>query len=195
MSIAKLLVLLAFFAIFWACGEVGGGGSDDKSGFSSSQNCTGGNCPSSSSRANSSSSFDIELNWMLKNLVTQSQYKAVMGINPSKGTINDTLPIEGVNWFNAVEFCKKLSVLMGLDSNSIKLPTEDEWERAASSGIIQRNTDYWEWTNDCLGLQPSCLEGDYKVLKGFNKKIDERRGENPYSENVGGNISFRVVRK
>jgi len=178
-----------------ACGEVEGGGSDDKSGFSSSQNCIGGNCPSSSSRAKSSSSFGIELDWMLKNLVTQSQYKAVMGINPSNGTINDTLPVEGVNWFNAVEFCKKLSVLMGLDSNAIKLPTEAEWENAASSGIIQRNVDYWEWTNDCLGLQPICSEGDYRVLKGFNKKIDEHRGEKPDSKNVGGYISFRVVRK
>ncbi|MDR2581960.1 MAG: formylglycine-generating enzyme family protein [Fibromonadaceae bacterium] len=194
MSAAKFLVTPAFFAIFLACGEVDGG-FEDKSGSSSSQNCQGKNCPSSSSRANSSSSFYIELDWMLENLVTQSQYKAVMGINPSKGIRNDTLPIEGVSWFDAVEFCKKLSILMGLDSNAIKLPTETEWENAASSGIIQRNIEYWEWTNDCLGLQPICPEGDYKILKGFNKKIDERRGESPYSENVGGYISFRVVRK
>jgi len=197
MDIAKFLVFPAVFATFFACGEV-----EDsfkyKSDSSSSPNCTEENCLSSSSNANSSSSFNIKLEWIeldtyyiSKNLITQSQYKAVMGINPSKEAKNDTLPVEGVNWFNAVEFCQKLSIFMGLDSNSIKLPTEAEWVYAAL--FIQRNADYWEWTNDCLGLQPTCSEGDYKVLKGFNKKIDERRGENPYSENVGGYISFRVV--
>ena len=194
MSVAKFLIFPAVFAMLVACGEV-----EDsfkyKSVSSSSPNCTEENCLSSSSNVNSSSSFYIELEWMLKNLITQSQYKAVMGTNPSNGVKNDTLPVEGVNWFNAVEFCKKLSTLMGLDSNAIKLPTETEWEDAVSSGIIQRNIDYWEWTNDCLGTQPICPEGADKVLKGFNKKIDERRGESPYSKNVGGYISFRIVRK
>jgi hypothetical protein len=171
-----------------ACGEVDSS-FEYKSASSSSLN-------SSSSNANSSSSFYIELERMFKNLITQSQYKAVMGTNPSKGEIKDTLPVEGVNWFDAVQFCKKLSALMGLDSNAIKLPTEAEWEYAASSGIIQRNNNYWEWTNDCFGLQPICIEADYKVLKGFNKKNDESRGEDPYSKNIGGGyISFRVVRK
>ncbi|GBU25231.1 hypothetical protein R83H12_01873 [Fibrobacteria bacterium R8-3-H12] len=228
MSIAKFLVLFAFFAIFLACGEVGGG-FEDRPGFSSSQNCAGENCHSSSSMANSSSSFDIGLDWkpapdssyvhgatqitidayyISKDLITQKQYKAVMGgENPSKGVKNDSLPVEGVDWFKAGEFCKKLSHLMDLDSNAVKLPTEAEWEYVAFPGVIQRNADYWEWTNDCWDNNfpyeqnnpsgpPNCLELDYKVRKGFAKRIDERYATEPNLKDIGGGyISFRVVLK
>jgi len=228
MGITKFLVLLAFFAIFLACGEVGSG-FEDKSSSSNFENCTGKNCPSSSSRANSSSSFDIGLDlkpapdssyvhgtiqitlekyYVSRGLITQNQYKTVMGgENPSKGVKNDTLPVEGVNWFKAVEFCKKLSILMGLDSNAVKLPTEAQWEYVAIPSVIQRNTDYWEWTNDCWDNNfpyepnnpsgpPNCLERDYKVRKGFAKRVDERYATDPYLENVGGGyISFRVALK
>jgi hypothetical protein len=223
MGIAKFLVFSVVFLVFLACGEVAGG-FEDKSGSSSSRNCTGKNCPSSSSKANSSSSFfDIGLEWrpapegsyvhgateitlepyyISKNLITQSQYKAIMGENPSNGIKNDTLPVEGLSWFNAVEFCKKLSGKMGLDSNAVKLPTEAEWEYAAFSvpSFMQRNTDYWEWTNDCWGNLfpevPLCSNYEYKVRKGFDKKIEDRYATDPYFENIsGGYIGFRVVRK
>jgi hypothetical protein len=226
MHIAKFLTFTVVFAAFLACGEVGGG-FEDNSGFSSSQNCTGENCFSSSS-TNSSSSFDIGLDWKLapdssgvhgtikitldayyvsKNLITQSQYKTVMGENPSKGIINDTLPVEGVNWFKAMEFCKKLSGLMSLDSNAVKLPTEAEWEYVVIPSVIQRNPDYWEWTNDCWDDRfpyeannpsgpPNCLELDPKVRKGFDKKIEDRPATDPYSEDISGSyISFRVALK
>ena len=43
--------------------------------------------------------------------VTQGQYRAVMGKNPSrsKGEGSDDLPVEKVSWVDAVEFCNKLS--------------------------------------------------------------------------------------
>jgi len=54
--------------------------------------------------------------------VTQDQYQAVMGINPSNYTAaipgeNGTpgrLPVERVSWFDTVEFCNKLSIMDGL---------------------------------------------------------------------------------
>jgi hypothetical protein len=194
MGIAKFLAFTAAFAVLLACGEVGGG-FEDKSGSSGSQNCTGKNCAASSSSANSSSSlndFDIKLD-----LITQSQYNAVMGTNPSKGVKNGALPVEGVTWFNAVEFCTKLSGLMGLNSNALKLLTEAEWEKAIISGLIQRNAAYWEWTNDCWDSNlPNCLERDYKVRKGFDKKIEDRYATDPYSDNIGGGyISFRCSKR
>lgn len=68
--------------------------------------------------------------WMGKYQVTQAQWKAVMGDNPShfKG---DKLPVEKVSWDEVQEFCKKLSELTGKE---YRLPTEDEWEYACRAG-------------------------------------------------------------
>ena len=62
--------------------------------------------------------------------VTQSQYAAIMGTNPShfKGEDN---PVEQVSWNDAVEFCRKLSAKEG---KKYRLPTEAEWEYACRAG-------------------------------------------------------------
>jgi formylglycine-generating enzyme required for sulfatase activity len=59
--------------------------------------------------------------------VTQEQWQAVMGDNPShfKGAKN--LPVEQVSWHDCAAFCKKLS---GKDKKPYRLPTEAEWEYA-----------------------------------------------------------------
>jgi formylglycine-generating enzyme required for sulfatase activity len=62
--------------------------------------------------------------------VTQEQYEAIMGTNPSefKGKKN---PVERVSWNDASEFCQKLSAKTG---QAVRLPTEAEWEYACRSG-------------------------------------------------------------
>ncbi len=62
--------------------------------------------------------------------VTQAQWKAVMGTDPSRFTGND-LPVESVSWNDAVEFCEKLSRREG---RTYRLPTEAEWEYACRAG-------------------------------------------------------------
>jgi len=66
--------------------------------------------------------------------VTQAQWKAVMGNNPSyfKG---DDLPVEQVSWDDAQEFIKKLSAKEGVKYH---LPTEAEWEYACRAGSTTR---------------------------------------------------------
>ncbi len=62
--------------------------------------------------------------------VTQAQYQAIMGNNPSnfKG---QKRPVETVSWNDAVEFCKKLSQKTG---RTYRLPSEAEWEYACRAG-------------------------------------------------------------
>jgi len=79
--------------------------------------------------------------------VTQAQYEAVMGTNPShfKGATN---PVEMLTWNDATEFCKKLSEKT---RQAVRLPTEAEWEYACRAGTQ---------TAFSFGEDPSAL-GDY----------------------------------
>ena len=67
--------------------------------------------------------------------VTQQQYGELMGINPSKFA-GGNHPVERVSWFEAVEFCKRLSALPAERSagHFYRLPTEAEWEYACRAG-------------------------------------------------------------
>jgi formylglycine-generating enzyme required for sulfatase activity len=62
--------------------------------------------------------------------VTQAQWQAVMGSNPSKFT-GDNLPVETVSWDDCHEFCKKLT---DRENKLYRLPTEAEWEYACRAG-------------------------------------------------------------
>ncbi|MDR3268534.1 MAG: SUMF1/EgtB/PvdO family nonheme iron enzyme [Tannerella sp.] len=70
--------------------------------------------------------------------VTQAQWQAVMGSNPSdfKG---DNLPVEQVSWDDVQEFIRKLNAQTG---KNYRLPTEAEWEYAARGGAQSRGYKY-----------------------------------------------------
>jgi formylglycine-generating enzyme required for sulfatase activity len=63
--------------------------------------------------------------------ITQAQYRAVMGVNPSFFAIDDRLPIENVSWNDAQKFCQNLSESTG---KKYRLPTEAEWEYVCRAG-------------------------------------------------------------
>jgi formylglycine-generating enzyme required for sulfatase activity len=90
--------------------------------------------------------------------VTQDQYEAVMGNNPSKyeGATN---PVERVSWKNAMEFCKNLSQKTG---KIITLPTEAQWEYACRAGT---QTSFYFGSNDAS-------LGDYAWYSG-NRRNNE----------------------
>jgi len=67
--------------------------------------------------------------------ITQGQYQAIMGNNPSHFKDNPKNPVERVTWDNAQEFCQKLSEKTG---KNYRLPSEAEWEYACRAGTQTR---------------------------------------------------------
>jgi formylglycine-generating enzyme required for sulfatase activity len=63
--------------------------------------------------------------------VTQGQWEAVMGFNPSEFK-GDARPVERVTWQDIVEFLSRLKEIE--PDVSYRLPTEAEWEYAARAG-------------------------------------------------------------
>ncbi len=109
--------------------------------------------------------------------VTQGQWRAVMGGNPSsfKG---DNLPVERVSWFDAVKYCNELSQKEGLTSaykingesvtwtrsaDGYRLPTEAEWEYACRTGTTTPFN-----TGGCISTDESNYDGNYP-LSGCTK--------------------------
>lgn len=86
--------------------------------------------------------------YMGKYQVTQAQWQAIMGSNPSyfKG---DNLPVENVSWDDIQVFLEKLNTLYSLSpplggqgGGFFRLPTEAEWEYAARGGNKSQGYTY-----------------------------------------------------
>ena len=76
--------------------------------------------------------------------VTQTQYDAVTGKNPSNFQEPDN-PVEQVSWDECVAFCTALSKMTG---RPVRLPTEAEWEYACRAGTKTR----YSFGNDSKNL-------------------------------------------
>ncbi|MCC6281804.1 MAG: formylglycine-generating enzyme family protein [Saprospiraceae bacterium] len=76
---------------------------------------------------------------MSKFEVTQEQWQAVMGSNPSRFKDCNKCPVESVSWNDVQTFLTKLNALSG---KKYRLPTEAEWEYAARGGSKSRNFKY-----------------------------------------------------
>jgi len=98
--------------------------------------------------------------WLGKTEVTQAQWEAVMGSNPSKFKGVDR-PVEQVSYDDALKFCRKLtererSAGRLPSGYEYTLPTEAQWEyacRAGTTGDYAGSLDSMGWYGDNSGNQ------------------------------------------
>ena len=81
--------------------------------------------------------------WIAKTEVTQGEYLAVTGENPSDFPGDLSRAISSVTWSDATNYCAKLTereLAVGriLPGSHYRLPTESEWECAARAGTATR---------------------------------------------------------
>lgn len=133
--------------------------------------------------------------------VTQREFLQVMGYNPAiQFTSSDLIPVNNVTWYEALEYCNKLSernnltpvytingpvydstgkvildatsVTMNHNANGYRLPTNAEWEYAAKGGI---NHDPYQYSgsndvNEVSWYRDNSMIGDSPAMHVVGQK-------------------------
>ena len=131
--------------------------------------------------------------WLGKFEVTQAQWQAVMGSNPSyyKG---DNRPVEWVSWNDAKEFCNKLNEKYAgkLPAGyKFDLPTEAQWEyacRAGTTTALNNGTDLTSDLGSCSNLNEVGWYNNNCGSSGGHKAVGQKRPNNWGLYDMHGNV-------
>jgi len=160
--------------------------------------------------------------------VTQKEWAEVMGTNPSQFKGED-LPVENVSWYDCIEYCNARSLREGLQpcyvvekgrpdpenfnenddqrwlvtfdrgANGYRLPTELEWEYAASGGRLARGSTYsggddigqvaWYWRN--AGDEPLPGAWNWPLIEGNRNRthpVGQKKPNELGLHDLSGNV-------
>lgn len=163
-----------------------------------------------------------------RHLITQKEWVEVMGTNPSEFK-GDSLPVEMVSWYDAIIYCNERSVKEGLKpyytidkllidphnkseyddvkwtvtinegANGYRLPTEAEWEYAASGGQLSKSYVYsgsndanevaWYWQN--AGDKKLTGDWNWPAIQHNNnqtKRVGLKKGNELSLFDMSGNV-------
>ena len=98
--------------------------------------------------------------WLGKYEVTQAEWEAVMGSNPSSFNGCGHCPVEEVSWNDVQDFISRLNAQEGREV--YRLPTEAEWEyaaRAGTKGDRYGDLDAIAWYGDTSGRRTHPVGG------------------------------------
>ena len=127
--------------------------------------------------------------------VTQAQWQAIMGSNPSTLKGSDH-PVESVSWHEVQEFIGRLNAREG--TRTYRLPTEAEWEYACRAGSQAKwpfgdsgeiyGDHAWYWANSKgrlhqpVGLKEPNRFGLYDMLGNVEEWVQDWYAEGYYLE-------------
>ncbi len=129
--------------------------------------------------------------------LTQKEWKTVMGNNPSNW-IGDNLPVNKISWYEAIEFCNRLSELESLEpcyiidgdnvtcdftKNGYRLPTEAEWEYAAKDGQLSQHFKF------CGSNQIEAVGWYYENSNGKTHDVGLKQPNELGLYDMSGNVS------
>ena len=119
--------------------------------------------------------------------VTQNEYLAVMGVNPSSFSGNPNRPVEQVSWFKAIEYCNRRSLQEGLTPcySYLTYGTDpDDWPAEWNSDYNNHTNVSCNWNANGYRL-PTEMEWMF-AAKGGNQS----QGYTYSGSNTIGNVAW-----
>jgi formylglycine-generating enzyme required for sulfatase activity len=134
--------------------------------------------------------------------ITQGQWQAVMGKNPSSFKKGPDYPVETVSWDDVKIFCAKVNVMVKQLPNGLqfRLPTDKEWSWAVGLEDESGNTpqeksmqiaDAFPWGT----LWPPTIgAGNYNKMEGYQDHYENTSPVGSFNPNkyglfdLGGNV-------